>query len=272
VFAKGGYVCLPMGFAARVFGVPLVIHDSDVLPGLTNRLLSRYADAIGTGMPLENYTYDPAISEYVGVPISADIQAVTPEIQVQYRQDVGLPVEKKVIVAVGGGLGSIVINDAILAAATMLASRDDILFYNITGAKNIQAAKDRSKGMTNYIAEPFIYKDMHKFLGAADVVVTRASATTLQELAGLKKAVIAVPARQLGDQRQNAKLFAKYDAVIALQDDTLKDDLADTVVKLLTDRQYQDRLATNLHQFAKPDAARDMARLIATSVRSRGER
>lgn len=272
VFAKGGYVCLPMGFAAKLLGVPLVIHDSDVLPGLTNKILSRYADAIGTGMPLENYTYNPAISEYVGVPISADIQAVTAKMQARYRHDIGLPIDKKIVVAVGGGLGSVVINDAIVACARTLRSQDDILFYNVTGAKNIEAAKERSEGLENYIAEPFIYKDMHKVLGAADVVVTRASATTLQELAGLRKAVVAVPARQLGDQKQNAKLFAKYDAIVALQDDTLQEELASIITGLLGDERRRDQLADHLHQFAKPDAARDMARLITASAQDRGVR
>lgn len=267
VFAKGGYVCLPMGFAAKLWGVPLVIHDSDVLPGLTNKILSRYANAIGTGMPLENYTYNPAISEYVGVPISADIQAVTAALQTQYRRDLGLPINRHIVVAVGGGLGSVAINEAMMACARALGSQgDDLLVYNVTGANNIDAVKDRSKDLNNYVAEPFIYKDMHKVLGAADIVVTRASATTLQELAGLRKAVIAVPARQLSDQQQNARLFAAYDAVIALQDDRLQDELPDTIVRLLGDEQRRDQLAAQLHQFAKPAAARDMARLIAAAA------
>lgn len=270
VFAKGGYVCLPMGLAAKLFRIPLVIHDSDVRPGLTNRVLSRYADAIGTGMPLENYTYRQSILHYVGVPISADIKAVTPEMQRQYRKDMGLPVDKAVVVAVGGGLGSVIINEAMVATARTLASRDDILFYNITGANNIESVKEQSRGLYGYVAEPFIYKDMHKVLGAADIVVTRASATTLQELAGLKKAVIAVPARQLGDQQQNATLFAKYDAVITLQDDDLRRELADVIVGLLANTQQQKHLAANLHQFAKPDAARDMARLIMAAIQDKG--
>lgn len=267
VFAKGGYVCLPMGFAARLLHIPLVIHDSDVLPGLTNKVLARYASAIGTGMPLEHYSYNPAISRYVGVPINADIRAVTTKIEEKYREELGLPLNKKIVVAVGGGLGSVVINAAIIATAKNLSDSKNILFYNITGTNNIDAAKEASRGLNNYIAEPFVYKGMHKVLGAADVVVTRASATTLQELAGLKKAVIAVPARQLSDQQQNAKMFAKYNAVITLQDDNLMDGLAGAVTELLDSYEYRDRLAENLHQFAKPDAARDMAHLIVAVVR-----
>ena len=59
IFIKGGYVCLPVGYAARLLRIPLVLHDSDAHPGLTNRLLSPFAKAIGTGAPLEYYNYPP---------------------------------------------------------------------------------------------------------------------------------------------------------------------------------------------------------------------
>lgn len=267
VFAKGGYVCLPMGLAARFLHVPLVIHDSDVRPGLTNKVLAPHARGIGTGMPLEHYSYNPKISHYVGVPINTQIRKVTPKIQAEYREELGLPLDKRIIVAVGGGLGSVAINAAIIATAKTMADTEDILFYNITGTNNVDAAKASSRGLNNYVAVPFVFKDMHKVLGAADVVVTRASATTLQELAGLKKTVIAVPARQLGDQQQNATMFAKHDAVITLQDDDLVRELPHVVTELLDNTERSHMLAENLHRFAKPDAARDMAQLILTVAR-----
>lgn len=262
VFAKGGYVCLPMGYAARFLRIPLVIHDSDALPGLTNRMLSRFASAIGTGMPLENYNYNPAISQYVGVPIDANIQSVGKDVQMQYRKELGFPLDKKLIVAVGGGLGSVIINTAVIAAAKALQSSQEVLFYNVTGTKNVDTARTLSKGIATYQAEAFIYKDMYKVLGAADIVITRASATTLQELAGLQKAVIAVPAKQLGDQQKNAALFAKYEAILVLQDDQLATELPGVVERLLGDSSRCMEMAKNLHTFAKPYAGRDMARII----------
>ena len=66
VFTKGGFVCLPVGLAAKLLGIPLVIHDSDAHPGLTNRILSRWATAIATGAPLEYYDYPVSKATYVG--------------------------------------------------------------------------------------------------------------------------------------------------------------------------------------------------------------
>lgn len=267
VFAKGGFVCLPVGYAARLLRVPMVIHDSDARPGLTNKLLARFAAAIGTGMPLENYSYNPAISQHVGVPISANIHRVTSDLQREYRQEMELPLDTPVVVAVGGSLGSVAINTAVADTAKATSTGSDVLFYNVTGVKNIDAAQSRAEGASNYIAVPFVYRDLHKLLGAADVVVARASATTLQELAGLGKAVIAVPAQQLGDQQQNARLFSRYDAVVTLQDDELASRLGVVIKELLGDEKRRSQLADSLHSFARPEAAKDMARIIQEVVR-----
>lgn len=265
VFAKGGFVCLPVGLAAKALGVPLVIHDSDVRPGLTNKLLARFATAIATGMPIENYGYNSRITTQVGVPINPVIERVSTELRKQYRTELELPLDKKIVVAVGGGLGSVAINRAIIGVA--LARKDDasVLFYNVTGVRNIDDAKAHTAELSNYEAVPFVYKDIYRLLGAADIVVTRASATTLQELAGLGQTVIAVPARQLGDQQKNAELFARYDAVFTLQDDELNERLGVTLDMLLRDKDKCHELAANLYAFARPHAARDMADIILSS-------
>jgi len=268
VFAKGGYVCLPLGLAAWVLRRPLVIHDSDTRPGLTNRVLSRFATKIATGAPLENYSYDPRKSTYVGVPIDESFQPVTADKQREYKQALGIDPHKTLIVAMGGGLGSISINDAMPAVARELAEKD-VVIYNITGKKNIARAEQKGEGTKNYIAVPFVFEGMASVLGAADIVISRASATFLQELASLKKVVIAVPARQLGDQLKNARVFEAAGAVATLSDAdmTTPSTLVKLVDDLLSDTKKRDALATALHAFARPQAAADTARLIESAQR-----
>ena len=268
VFAKGGYVCLPLGLAAWLLRRPLVIHDSDTRPGLTNRVLARFATKIATGTPLENYPYDRAKSTYVGVPIDESFRPATREEQRRYKTELGVDPDKKLVVAMGGGLGSISINDAMAEAAAQLA-HDEVVIYNITGKKNIERAEQRGKGMTNYMAVPFVFEGMAKVLGAADIVVSRASATFLQELASLKKAVIAVPARQLGDQLKNAKVFEDAGAVNVLTDAdmTTSEIVVTTIRELLADRKKRDNLAEKLYAFARPKAAADTAQLILAAGR-----
>ncbi|MDB5165450.1 MAG: UDP-N-acetylglucosamine--N-acetylmuramyl-(pentapeptide) pyrophosphoryl-undecaprenol [Candidatus Saccharibacteria bacterium] len=270
VFAKGGYVCLPLGLAAWILRRPLVIHDSDTRPGLTNRVLARFATKIATGSPLENYPYDPAKSTYVGVPIDDTFRPVSTKQQREYKQELGVDPDKKLVVAMGGGLGAVSINDAMAIVATELRD-DDVVVYNITGKKNIDRATEKAVGIDNYIATPFVYEGMHKVLGAADIVVSRASATFLQELAGLKKVVIAVPARQLGDQLKNAHAFAAAGAVVSLSDTDIEtpDILKEVIQDLLSNAQKRETLAEALHEFARPDAAASTAKLILSAPKAK---
>ena len=261
VFAKGGFVCLPVGFAAWCLRRPLVIHDSDVRPGLTNRLLARFANVIATGFPLENYSYPPVKSHYTGVPIDQKYSPVSTQKQLEFKNALGIDPSKQLILAFGGGLGSTVINDAMASLAPTLG--ESIVIYNITGKGNIERAKEKGVGIANYRAEEFVY-GLHDAMAAADLVITRASATALQELAGLKRATIAVPASQLGDQQLNAKLFQEANAVIVVRDKELTDTstLAKTVQEILHSPAHREQLAEALHVFARPKAASDLAMLI----------
>ena len=266
VLAKGGFVCLPVGFAAWCLRRPLVIHDSDARPGLTSRLLARFATTIGTGFPLENYSYPPQKSHYIGVPIDTMYRPVSVEAQVEYKRQLGFDIDKPLVLAFGGGLGSVTINDA---AAKLAREMQEVTIYNGTGIANIDRAKKQGEGLDNYRPVGFV-AGLHDIMAAADLVITRASATALQELAGLGKPTIAVPARQLSDQQQNAKIFAAAKAVIALQDDELSDDrtLNAAVRNILGSAERRQALAGALHGFAKPDAAVQLAKLVVAAAKS----
>ncbi len=262
VLAKGGYVCLPMGIAAWCLRIPLVIHDSDSRPGLTNKVLARFATKIATGFPLENYQYPAQKSTYIGVPIDDMFRPVDDEQQHQSKLEIGLSPDETVIVAFGGGLGSVRINDAMPALARQLG--DGFAVYNITGKNNIDRAQKKGEGVANYHPVGFVY-GMYATLAAADLVITRASATSLQELAGLRKTVVAVPAKQLGDQLKNAQVFSEADAVIVARDDELDTvEFQETVASLLRDTGQRDRLSRNIYAFARPEAAKVLADMVAT--------
>lgn len=259
VFAKGGFVCLPLGLAAATLRIPLVIHDSDVRPGLTNRVLARFATAIATGFPLENYQYSQEISHYTGVPVDAAYRPVTLEDQADYKKKLGFLPNLPLVMAFGGGLGAVVINDAAAELARQLG--ESVQVYNGTGKANINRAQEKGAGLRNYRAEGFV-PGLHDIMAAADLIVTRASATALQELAGMAKPVIAVPAKHLGDQRQNAKVYASADAVAVLGDDELDEKLSPLVVRLIADDARRMRLAKALHAFARPEAATKIAEIL----------
>lgn len=268
VFTKGGYVCLPVGAAAHVLGIPLVIHDSDTKPGLTNRMLSRWADVIATGSPLANYNYPAAKSYYTGVPIHARFRPKTQAQQHAAKQALGFNPDRLLVVAVGGGLGAKSINNAMNTAAHGLLEQG-ISVYVVAGKGHYDATVAAAPQDDRYKVVPFVYENMDQVLGAADIVVSRGSATFLQELAGLAKAVIIVPARQLGDQLKNAQVFHDAGAAIVVSDEGIENDnrLGKAIMELADDPVLRDRFAKKLHSFAKPQATKDLASLILTAAK-----
>lgn len=271
VFAKGGFVCLPMGIAAKMLRKPIVIHDSDMRPGLTNRVLAKWAVKIATGSPLENYPYPQSRSVYTGVPIDSRFHVFTYAEQRAFKSAIGMvDIDRPLLVVTGGGLGAKSINDAISAQSKEII-RHGCSIFHITGRNNYENVIRRSKPHPHYQITPFIYKDMHKVLGAADIVISRGSATFLQELAGLGKPTIVVPAAHLGDQLKNAKVYEEKKAALVINDADIgrSDVLAKTVVRLLDDESERKRLASILHTFAKPFAARDISRIILSVAKTK---
>lgn len=269
VFAKGGYVCLPIGIAARLLGVPVVIHDSDTRPGLTNRILARFAHSIGTGSPVENYNYDPAKTHYVGVPIKDVFRPLTREKVRRARDAIGIiDVTAPLVVVTGGGLGAKSINEAMIQCGEAVIAAG-IHVYHVTGKAHYESVAKRVPEHPHYHVVPFVFQNMHEVLGAADVVVSRASATFLQELAGLAKPAIVIPASHLGDQVKNAEVFKAAGAAIVLTDQMIAggNTLGNAIMAVAGNPKRQQQLSQNLHQFAKPHAAAEVAAMIKKAYR-----
>lgn len=266
VFTKGGFVCLPVGLAAKALGIPLVIHDSDAHPGLTNRILAKYATVIGTGAPLENYNYPEGRTHYVGIPVNAGFRPVSAAYQRECKGKLGLhDTRKPLLVVTGGGLGSRNLNRVVAMVAGRLLDKIAIVHY--TGNTNYQETIETAPEHIDYIIKPFV-ASLETAFAAADVVVTRAGATAVSELAAMAKPAIIVPSPHLagGHQLKNAEVFHKARAAIVLQEEDIILDgrkLAKAVAALVASPEKRKLLGGKLHTFAKPEAALDMAALIA---------
>ena len=271
VFTKGGFVCLPIGVAAKMLRIPLVIHDSDAHPGLTNRILARWATAIGTGAPLQFYNYPATKAQYVGVPVRADFMPYKPEQQAAAKRALGLSSERPLVVVTGGGLGAKRLNMAVASDLHALLQHTNIVL--ISG----EAQYDEMNALTpgddkRFQLYPFVNQGMAKMLGAADIVVARAGATTIVELAALAKPTILVPNGYLtgGHQLKNAAVYAEKGAVSVLDEEELEREpskLTDEVLNLLADKTRLHAMGSAFHAFAKPNAAKDMAEMIVAAAK-----
>ncbi|MFO0970759.1 MAG: glycosyltransferase [Candidatus Saccharimonadales bacterium] len=272
VFCKGGFVCVPIGFTARLFRVPLIIHDSDTRPGLTNRILARWAQTIATGMPTSFYPYPQQKMKYVGIPVQRSYQPVNSKKQKVYKNDLGLAADRPLLLVTGGGKGAATLNAQITAIARKLIG-DGWSIINLAGRgkdvelRAVREALPQSQQQHWQIEE---FAEMLPRLLASDLVICRTSASTVQECANAQKAVIGVPSHNLDDQKQNAAFFASKEAIIALDETTFSDDgseLLSAIEQLQKNPEHSQQLAQTLHdEFAKPHAAVELAHIILAST------
>ncbi len=269
VFMKGGYVCLPVGYAARLLRIPMVIHDSDAHPGLTNRLLAPFAVKIGTGAPLKYYNYPKDKAVYVGIPIAEDFKVYSKEQQKVFKHELGFDRDRPLVVVTGGGLGATRINEAVVRDRTQLLQCTSVFLISGQGSYDDIASKTRP--MKGWRLEPFISENMAMVLAAADIVVARAGATTLLELAALNKPTIIIPNGMLtaGHQLKNAKVYQDNFAAIIMKEDELASQgaLARKIKDLLSAPKILSELGKNFGKFARPDAAKEMAELVLSAAK-----
>lgn len=270
VFCKGGFVCLPVGVVARVLRIPLIIHDSDAHPGLTNRILAKWATKIATGAPLENYNYPAHKAVFVGIPIDEQFTPPSKQAQQTAKAHLGFDSDAPLTLITGGGLGSNDMNMAVVATLEQLLVSTQVLL--ITGMHNYESVYKATKHLQTprLQVHGFLSETMIDAMQAADVVVSRAGATALFELSALAKPTILVPNPYLagGHQIKNAKMYEKAQAAVVVDDGAMNENpeiLLRSITELCNNREKQQQLSAAIHRFAKPNAAKDVAKLIRSS-------
>lgn len=263
---------MPVGLAAKLLGIPLVIHDSDAHPGLTNRVLAKWATSIATGAPLEHYNYPSDRARYVGIPVASQFRPFSVAEQRQAKLDVGVSEDRPLIVVTGGGLGATRINDAVVKSLDDLLEFCSVILISGSNQYDELAALTPNYRPNDFQLHAFVSEGLHTMLGAADVVVTRAGATTLLELAALAKPTILVPNGYLtgGHQLKNAAVYADRDAVVVIDEHELDSNstlLVKGVREVLGDTEHTEQMTRNFHEFARPNAASDVADMILAAVK-----
>lgn len=265
IFLKGGFVGVPTGIAARILGIPVVTHDSDIMPGLANRVAGRNAKVHATAMPSEHYAYPKEKVRHVGVLVSLDYQRVTPGLMKGYRTDLGLPSDAEVLFVTGGSQGARNINRTMAEIApALLNKRPNLHILHQVGKGNENTYGAYSSDRLHVM--PFV-QGLHRYSGAADVIVTRAGANTLAEFGIQQKACIVIPHPFLtgGHQLKNAEYLEKKEAAVVLQEaDVSKhpEKLTEAIIALLDDDDKRQDMAEALNDMAIPDAARKLAMIL----------
>ena len=273
IFLKGGYTCLPIGIIAKLFHIPYIIHESDCVVGLANRLLMKKAKKVAFGMPPSEEQMEKHKNYiYTGIPVAPEFKAVSLFKEEQLKKAFSFNPDKPLVVITGGSQGSENINEATRLILPELLEFTSVAL--VAGHKHYENMLDLKKYEnwdhasleSNFRMWEF-NTTMDELMGAADVVVSRAGATTIAELAALEKAVILVPFERLpgGHQTENAKRLEKAEAVMVVNDSKMiknPAELLDAIRHLIRSPRVRADLAENLHAEAHSDAAVRIADLI----------
>lgn len=233
VFSKGGFVTVPVVIAAKKLHIPVIIHESDMTPGLANKLSIPSASKVCCNFPetIEHLPKGKAV--LTGSPIRQEL--------FQGRKETGLKLcgfqaDKPVLLIIGGSLGSVAINNAIRNNLDELLKTYQII--HLCGRGNLDQSLDTRKGYRQF---EYVKDDLKHYFACADVVVSRAGANAICELLALRKPNVLIPLglnASRGDQILNAKSFEKQGYSYVLQEeDVTSETLLNAVNTVYSQRQ-----------------------------------
>lgn len=245
VFSKGGFVSFPLVLAAWLRGVPVVAHESDLTPGLANRLALPFIHTLCVNFPDTRPRRFSGRVSYTGTPVR---QALLDGDAGRGRALLGVQAATPILLVTGGSLGADAINAVVRRALPELTA--DMHVVHVCGPGKLSG--ERQPGYSEF---EYVRQEWGDLLAAADLVVSRAGANTLYELLALGKINLLIPLSRRasrGDQIENAAYAESrgYSRVI-MEEELTVTTLVATVREMLTDR---DSLAAALAQFRPPDS------------------
>ena len=219
VFSKGGFVAVPVVMAARHRHIPAIIHESDMTPGLANKLCIPSAQKVCCNFP-ETLQYLPEEKAVLtGSPMRAELLKGDRLAGLQYAH---LSAEKPVILVIGGSLGSVTVNQAVRTLLPRLLPHFQVV--HICGKDHLD---ESLIGTSGYVQFEYVDAPLKHLFAIADLVISRAGANSICEILALRKPNILIPlsaAASRGDQILNASSFAKQGFSTMLEEEALTDD------------------------------------------------
>ncbi|WP_061912479.1 undecaprenyldiphospho-muramoylpentapeptide beta-N-acetylglucosaminyltransferase [Geobacillus icigianus] len=260
VFSKGGFVSVPVILGAWLNGVPSVIHESDLTPGLANKIAMPFATKICLTFPETKNHVQADKAVYVGAVIREELKHGSAE---RGRRLCRFAGKKPVLLAMGGSLGSKTINDALRACLPALLSEFDIV--HICGKGNVDSSLIGQQGYRQF---EYVNEELPDLLALADLVVSRAGANAIFELLALRKPMLLIPlskAASRGDQILNARSFEKAGYAAVLMEEDLTDESLPAAIRRLYEN--RDRYRQNMERSGNNDPLQTLLSVIEDTAR-----
>lgn len=215
VFSKGGFVSVPLVLAARGKKIPIITHESDITPGLANKIISKFATVVLTTFPETVDKLKKGKGKFVGSPIRDSLFEGSREKGLKY---LGFSGEKPVVSVMGGSLGSVNLNNAVRNNLDMLLEKYDVV--HMCGKDHV----DESVKRDGYFQQEFIDEELSDVLAATDFMISRAGSNAINEFLALGIPMLLVPLgsnASRGDQILNAESFEKRNFAVVLPEDEI---------------------------------------------------
>ena len=260
IFSKGGFVAVPVALAAKSAHIPLLIHESDMTPGLANKLAFPAAAKVCCNFPETKSLLPPEKAVVTGTPIRQELLAGS---AAAGRAFCGFTDEKPVLLVTGGSLGSVAVNNAIRGALPELLPRFQII--HLCGRGNLDSTLE---GTADYVQYEFISEELPDLFAAADIIVSRAGANAICEISALAKPNLLIPLpaeSSRGDQILNARSFENQGfSRVVEEKDLTKARLLDEIGELYENRS---RYTENMKNSGQTDAIGIIVGLIEECAR-----
>jgi UDP-N-acetylglucosamine--N-acetylmuramyl-(pentapeptide) pyrophosphoryl-undecaprenol N-acetylglucosamine transferase len=267
IFGKGGYASFPALIAAKIFSIPVVIHESDTIPGKVNLWASKFASRIAISYPEAADFFPKDKTAQTGNPIRRELRTISPEGAHEFfKLDPVVPT----ILILGGSQGAATMNDILLDSLKDLLSRYQIIHQ--TGPANIKEVSKTS----SLLLENGPYKNRYRpfdtlnnlamkmAAGVAELVISRAGSTIFEiALWGKPSIIVPIPTSVSHNQRSNAFAYSRTGACVVLEEENLSPHVFTAEVdRIMADESLRKRMRESAKNFASPDAADKIAREI----------
>lgn len=265
VIGTGGYVCWPVLKAAAKMGIPTAVHEQNAVVGMTVKMLSKYVDKVMISFEESRGLFDcPEKLVMTGNPIKSEMFTRSAE---EAKKALSLDKDVPLILSYGGSLGAMKVNENVLSVIESFSEKNDVYHIHATGRGEWQEIKAKliARGYSDngdYVTKgkvtvrEYIY-DMPTVLTAADIVISRAGAMTISELAALGKASVIIPSPNVTNNHQykNAAVLERAGGAILIEERNLTPEkLSGVLSELLSDSAKLSSLRTNIRQFAVLDS------------------
>ena len=272
VFSKGGYGSFPAMLVSWLYRIPVrVIHESDVVPGIANKITSRFATRIGVAFEEAALKFPLKKTALVGLPTRGNLCNQSIE---KAQEFFNIKSQKLVLLIMGGSQGAQTINDAVLGILPELLTKYEVI--HITGSSNYDKVKLNAEPLLSegsrrhYHIYPFLTEEIKFAYTIADMIISRSGASSIFEMSKCEKPSVIIPLKSSAQnhQRENAYVYAKSGGTIVIEEDNLTPHILLERVKYVLDNEdVRKKMGTNAAAFATKNSSDLMAREILTLLR-----